>query len=240
MPGERADVSADRQVFFRDLTVEVDLATATFRLLDRARRHLLPVHLSGLANPYMPVLLRFLSLFGPYEMRQILPRPKPVVNEGLSCSGRLTCGRLVVARRRWQFKTAPVHEQIGGFAEPDAFRRLRAWRLSRNIPAQAFVYEPIRWTTQGVEALKPQLVDFSSPLHVENFCSLLKPGLEELILEEALPTFRDFPADEQGEPRATEIQIDSLALRRDIDHRPAWNRCRFGASSSLTPAEANL
>jgi hypothetical protein len=210
VPGEHVRSSAGSRVLLRDLRVRADLSRDAFHVIDSTGRRLLPVHLNSLSNLLLPDILRFLSMFGPFEVRQIFPRPQ---RAGLGGSERLTCGPLVVQRKRWELDVSSIAAGDAHEPEHEAFRRLHAWRQSAGLPVQLFVYEPIHEKDDLVHCFKPQYLDFSSPSLLGVFLSILRKAPGHLILEEALPLFTDFPHDGTGASRAVEVQIDTMALR---------------------------
>lgn len=208
-PGEHLGAAAKGRVLLRDLKVQRDLSSETLRIVDSRGRRLLPVHLSSFNHLFLPVMLRFLSVFGPYEVRQIFPRPRPV-EPGIF--DRLTCGPLIVRRRRWELDVASISHGHSRAMGPDTFCRIHQWRLSAGLPQQAFVFEPYHQPDGAVQGFKPQYIDFSSPSLLRIFSSILEKTQNRLIVEEALPLFIAFPPDTAGRPRGIEIQLDSLAL----------------------------
>jgi lantibiotic biosynthesis protein len=216
-PGEHVGAAADGRVLLSELKVQADLSSESFRILDSRGRRLLPVHLSSLNHFFLPVMLRFLAVFGPYEVRQVFPRPQPV---GPGIFDRLTCGPLVVRRRRWELDTASIGTVDAQEAGSEFFRRMHDWRLAAGLPQQVFVFEAIHQSDGEIQSFKPQYLDFTSPSLAGVFLSVLRKAGKSLIFEEALPSFSAFPLDSAGRPRAIEIQMDSLTmrpLRPDVD-----------------------
>ncbi len=209
-PGEHVRSFRSNRVLLRDLRVRADLSRETFQVIDSRERRLLPVHLSSLSHLKLPEILRFLSIFGPYEVRQVFPRPRCTA---LGAFERLTCGPLVVQRKRWELDVSSIDAGNAHEPEHETFRRVQAWRLSVNLPLQLFVYEPIHKKDDPVHVFKPQYLDLSSPSLLGVFVSILRKAPGRLLFEEPLPCFTDFPHDSAGQSRAIEIQIDSLALR---------------------------
>jgi len=208
--GEHVLSSASGRVLLSDLRVRADLFRETFQVVDSRGRRLLPVHLSSLSHLKLPEILRFLSIFGPFEVRQVLPRPRCTA---LGAFERLTCGPLVVQRKRWELDVSSIDTGDAHEPEHQTFRRVHAWRLSVGLPLQLFVYEPIHEKNDPVHSFKPQYLDLSSPSLLGVFVAILRKAPGRLLFEEALPCFTDFPRDSAGRSRAIEIQIDSLALR---------------------------
>lgn len=211
MPGERLDLPAERRVRLRDLRVRADLARGTFELVAAQDRRCIPVHLSSISNIYMPVVLRFLSLFGPYEVRQVVPRPRPARQGAVTFSDRLTCGNLVIRRRRWVLEQEGFPQDEAKLSPAEAFTRMHAWRCRQGLPQQVFLYEMMR-SPEGAEVFKPQYLDFSSPALVSLFQASLKNTPKRLIFEEPLPLHTSFPTGFENEKWGLELQIDSICL----------------------------
>jgi hypothetical protein len=212
LPGEQIDVCSDRLVSLADLRIRADLAAPRFTVVDRAGRTLVPVHMSSLSNLFMPAPLRFLSLFGPYETRQVLPRPARQQAGSTQVTRRLTCGRLVLRRKRWEVRGQAEGKGPWDMAAPAAFSWAQRWREQHDIPLQAFVYEEMHAPGDAVPSFKPQYVDFRSPSLVALLTTILRKNSGRLIVEEALPGPGDLPLGPDGERRAFEVQLDSLAL----------------------------
>ena len=217
-PGERVEVRHGRVVRLRELTVSLDLERDRFRLLDGEGRRLLPVHLSSSNNMFLPTVLRFLSMFGPYEVRQVFPRPPAEPSGDGEHFQRLTCRRLVIQRRRWVVPCAAaaclLEERGAG-----AFRRVQRWRQERGIPRRVFLYEQMHRGEGSVRSFKPQYLDLGSPLLLQPFLAIVANNADDLIFEEPLPAFTEFPLDSASQPRAIELQLDGLALTEPVSSR---------------------
>lgn len=212
MPGERIDLPAARRVRLSDLRVQVDLQAASLRLTDARGRRLLPVHMSSMNNVFLPVIIRLLSVFGPFETRQIFPRPPFESAEEVNVASRLACGNLVIRRKRWEVTRQSLPEGLPEAPGAEAFRQVQGWRRAVGLPSRVFLYEQMH-RDGGVQSFKPQYLDFGSPSLVSLFLSIAKKKAERLLFEEPLPLFTKFPLDGAGALRAFELQIDSLALR---------------------------
>lgn len=212
MPGEHIDVPPERRVFLQNLRVQADLPTETFYLVDAQSQRMLPVNLSSLNNIYLPSLLRFLSLFGPFENRQMFPRSAPELLGDVFVCPRLRCGSLVFRRKRWEIAKASLNSEILSGSGVDAFERINRWRAAKALPRQVFLYEQMHQEGSVVQSFKPQLLDFASPSLVSLFLAIANKNGDRLLFEEALPASAAFPLD-SGLRRGLEIQIDSIALK---------------------------
>lgn len=206
--GLHLDLPQERKVRIEDLTIQADLESETFRLLDPSGRRVLPANLSSLADIWHPNLLRFLLVFGPGETRGVFPLAYSEGDDDFRIFRRLTCGSLVLRRRRWTFEVESLRGLIEGLSEPGAYRSINNWRLQHDLPTMTFYFEH---TYQG--GLKPQFLDFSSPALCGLFAaSLRRAQIPSLRLEEALPSPIDFPFDASMHQRGFELSIDSLAV----------------------------
>ncbi len=207
--GLHLDLPRRRRVGLGDLMIRADLETETFRVIDPSGRRVLPVHLSSMADSGLPPLLRFLLIFGPGETRGVFPFAHSDGDEELRSFRRLTCGRLVLRRRRWQIGVAGFRDDLESLTDSRAYRYVQDWRRRLDLPPVGFYYER---TYHGT--IKPQYVDFTSP----SLCGLFVSSLRRmssghLLIEEALPSPADFPFDASMDRRGLELLIDSLAIR---------------------------
>ena len=217
LPGLYAGLPRRRLVGLKDLRVQADLDSDTFRLIDSSGRRVLPVHLSSMTNAGLPPLLGLLLMFGPGEARGVFPFPRSEAGETWTSSNRLACARLVIRRRRWEIDIKDLAQDLGG-TDAQSYIRIRKWRLHLGLPSAGFYYER---TFHG--AFKPQYVDFDSPSLCRLFVSSLeKKGGGRLVFEEALPAPTDFPFDAQWNRRGIELLIDSLAIRTRSGNSTAW------------------
>jgi hypothetical protein len=227
--GLHLDLPRERRVGFGDLTIQADLDSETFRLIDSSGRRVLPVHLSSMTDAGLPLLLRFLLAFGPGETRGVFPFPHSEGGEDFSSFNRLTCGTLVLRRRRWTIGIKSLCDDLDGLTDYRAYVYIHDWRRRLDLPSVSFYYER---TYHG--AFKPQYVDFDSP----SLCSLFVSSLRKrttghLILEEALPSPIDFPFDAAMNRRGVELLIDSLATRTVSGNLSASVPCHSRESKSL-------
>jgi hypothetical protein len=205
--GFHLDLPRERRISLGDLTIQADLDSEIFRLVDRSGRPLVPVHLCSMRDIGLPSLLRFLLAFGPGETRGVFPFPHSEGNENF----RLTCGNLVLRRRRWTILIEDLREDLKDLADSQAYAHIHGWRRRLGLPPKGFYYER---TYHG--AFKPQYVDFDSPSLCGLFAaSLQRREAEYLSIEEALPSPADFPFDTKMGRRGLEVLIDSLAIRAD-------------------------
>ncbi len=209
IPGLRLDLPPARRIRLGDLTVQADLDAEDFRLVDASGRRMLPVNLSTLADVWHPNILRFLLAFGPGQTRGVFPPAHSEGDDNLCSFDRLTCGKLVLRRRRWMIAIQCLREGLQGLSALESYAYVQTWRRRLQLPQVGFYSER---TYHG--AFKPQYVDLSSP----SLCGLFVSSLSRmtaghLVLEEALPSPASYPFDVMANRRGLELLIDSLAIR---------------------------
>ncbi|MFJ3406200.1 hypothetical protein [Promicromonospora sp. NPDC090134] len=119
------------------------------------------------------------------------PGGGPTAGAGGSMSGtaRITCGDLVLFRRRWVLPRDVLVPRPGE-TPPEHFRRVNVERIARGIPDQVFL-RPLQGRAltpmERVVAPKPQHVDLLSRLHVAHVARLTQRLGEWLLVEEMTP-----------------------------------------------------
>ncbi|HET9225921.1 MAG TPA: hypothetical protein VFR31_04600, partial [Thermoanaerobaculia bacterium] len=225
--GQHLDLPRERRVDLKDLRIQADLDTDTFRLIDRSGRRVLPVNLSTLSDNGHSNLLRLLLAFGPGETRCVLPLTHVEGDDDFRCFNRLTCGKLVLSRRRWTIGIEKLRAELDGLGDSRAYAAVHGWRSRLGLPAIGFYLD--EQTYRGKP--KPQFVDFDSPSQCRLFVtSIRKMAAGQLSFEEALPSPSGFPFDASMNQRAFELLIDSLAIRT-LDGNPAGRGRRHNRES---------
>jgi hypothetical protein len=211
IPGESSGLSPDRRLRLSDLRIRL-LGPARFPLItDASGRRVLPLHLGGLVFRYMPSLLKFLILFGPGEFRFCVPRKKPRSAGDLEIVDRHQIGNVVFRRKTWVVSAPALRSLVARLPEEEAFLALNRWRMARDIPDRLYLIEPLS-EGKGKPQTKPQYVDFTSPLFVEIFRSILEMNVPTLSLVEALPLPEQYPLGRDGKHWAVEIQLDAFGF----------------------------
>lgn len=211
IPGERSSCEDEHLLRLCDLSVELRGEGELPRLVDPDGVVLAPANLCPLLIWFMPTLLKFLSVFGTGTMRHMV-LGQPTREEGdLRVSDPLWLGNVLIQRRRWQFSTRDMKRRLEGLDEAGAFAEIDAWREARGIPRRVFYSEPFA-NRFFPTRLKPQYLDFDSPLCVEIFRRSLDDRFDWLGFEELAPGPEAMPADASGRRFAAEIQLDSVAL----------------------------
>jgi hypothetical protein len=209
MLDESLDASTSRKLTLRELFVRF-APDAPPRVVDASGRAYAPVHLGVADQTFLPIIVRLLSLFGPGELR-FPPLPRAPVERGeMKIWPRLTLGQVVALRRRWTFPVSVLPEEIfRASTKQEAFAVLNRWRIAQEIPERVFVTERVRG-----ELTKPQYIDFTSPLFVQIFLTIVGKDLSVGVdLEEMLPTPDAAPVDGEGRRWVVELQLDTLARR---------------------------
>jgi len=209
MLDESLDASTSRKLTIRELFVRF-APDAPPRVVDASGRAYAPVHLGVADQTFLPLIVRILSLFGPGELR-FPPLPRAPASRGeMKIWPRLSLGQVVALRRRWTFPVSVLPEEIfRASTKQEAFAVLNRWRIAQEIPERVFVTERVRG-----ELTKPQYIDFTSPLFVQIFLTIVgKDPSVGVDLEEMLPTPDAAPVDGEGRRWVVELQLDTLARR---------------------------
>jgi hypothetical protein len=204
MPGEASVLPPERLLRLNDLRVR--LRNGLPVLTDAAGQRLLPVQFGSLAPRLRPMLLKFLSVFGPGELELRNPVRAPRVGDGVEVLDRHVLERIVYVRKRWRFEPQPLLSILQGPDEVRAFAAINRWRLANGLPGRVYARE--RTTGPGAPP-KPQYIDFSSPSFLEIFRSILRQE-PSLVLEEALPLPEQFPV--RDGRWGVEVQVESFGL----------------------------
>jgi hypothetical protein len=208
IPAFTSGLPPERVLRLRDIRVR--LGGREPRLVDREGRRIVPLHLGGLVFRFTPNLFKFLSMFSSaeYRHRKALWRRPP--SGGVEHLARHEIGDVVYQRRAWLVEREYL-PLLDGLEEHRAFAAVHSWRRKIGLPEQVFVLAPL---TPGVEVpdLKPQFLDFSSPLLVELFRSVLQIPIPLLRFFEALPSPQQMLPDGRGDSWALEVQLDSLGI----------------------------
>ncbi|MEM1181447.1 MAG: lantibiotic dehydratase, partial [Acidobacteriota bacterium] len=222
-PGEDSGAPRHRRLALQDLSVEIsqDDDGVPLRLLDADGRWILPAHLGGTILRFMPIMVKFLALFGPGDLRRANPMPALREENGVPVRDRVTLGKVVLLRKQWRTKPADLVAEVARKSEAEAFERVHRWRNERGVPERVFMVEK-RPSRLNLELYKPQYVDFRSPSLVKIFLAAAATTPELLVLMEALPTTEEFPETSDGQRRLVEVQCESISAQ--------------GAPSSVPPA----
>ncbi len=189
-PGETSTAPAAAQLHLDDLYVEHD--PAADRLVLRSRRlgaEVVPVYLGYLVPMVLPDIPRSLLLFSPTsrvtpELWRGVPAGPPV--HGVTRRPRVRYGSLVLHRRSWTADPEALPCPASGAGESERYLAWQRWRRRHGLPVRVFAR--IRPGGAGAPGtVKPQYVDFASPLSLTALDGLLAAGAGQLVLEEMLP-----------------------------------------------------
>jgi hypothetical protein len=209
-----------------DLAVAHDPATDLLHLVscpDGFRVSAL--HLGMLADVLLPPLARLLTqaFGGTYYMHPMMPvlaseadlrTPTTVVRWP-----RVTVGRVVVQRARWEAPADLVPVRRRGEDDADLLLRLRGWLERHGVPSRFYlrvVDEHLRaapgdaagWRALAGASYKPTYVDVDNWWSVQVLERVLRAPSGVVVFEEALPAPDDAPADPTGEGRVTELLLE--------------------------------
>lgn len=217
LPGQEAGVPEHRCVHLAGLRVRFAGVGGKPTLRGGGGERYQAVHLGVTHENGLPTLIKFLLAFGPSEMSAPFPPPWVRSEGDGTVSARTRLGSLVLHRRSWTFPVGPLAEEIAPLDDASAFAAIHRWRAVRGLPDRVFVPEA-KVHPLGLRTVKPQYLDFTSPLFVPLFRALLAGAGGSLTLIEMLPAPEAFPSDGAGERRAMELLLDSTTLRPA--HRP--------------------
>ncbi|MEM9655665.1 MAG: hypothetical protein AAGA65_26500 [Actinomycetota bacterium] len=217
VPGEHTDAEPSRQLTLDQLKVELPPSSWP-RLRDADGQRLAPIYLGTTVLRFMPLLLKFLALFGPGTLKPLIPElaPRPLTAD-IRLQDRLWAGQVLLKRRRWLVSVASLREKLFSVDDAALFVRVQHWRLDYGLPSRVFIARRSGLDVNEAH-YKPQYVDFSSPLSLALFRSTVEPMQREWIgLEEMIPNpDAGLARLSDGEERwAFEIQLDSFPLRQN-------------------------
>ncbi|MBE4749493.1 hypothetical protein G4177_15110 [Corallococcus sp. ZKHCc1 1396] len=213
IPGEFSLLPESRRLQLRDLVLRADPLSRSFTIRDRQGQRLIPSYLSSLQNEFLASPLKFLDVFGTMARSTLMLPTHGHERDGITVAERLTLGRLVVRRRRWVIP--PERMPRWEMPEPDAFLAINRWREALGLPVQVYLIEKVTAEAVSFDVFKPQYIDFRSPALVALFQTVLSTGkMEQVTLEEALPTPEAYPTDVQGRRWGVEVILDSLVIPR--------------------------
>jgi hypothetical protein len=210
MPGQTLAIAPERLISPSSLRVHLQGPDRPPYLADD-HDHILPVHLGALAFRYLPSLAKFLTFFGPGEIRFCAPQREPQLCGGVEISQRHILGNVVYRRKNWSFAVEDLRSRVSGTSPSKAFSVINHWRAEHDIPEHVYLAEPIPGSGASPH-LKPQYIDFTSCLFVELFRSVLERNQERLKLFEALPDPDQLMPTKDGSRLAVEIQLDSFGF----------------------------
>ncbi len=212
MPGDAVDLPRSRRLSLSDLHIRIDRDALTATMYDEAGRRIIPVYLGGAHAWYLPPLARFLCVFGPSELSPIFPPYRQVRLGDCLLSKRMVIGNVILRRRAWSFPVGKLQDLIVGLSEAHALLAINRWRTAVGIPEQTFLIPNVSSANRHQDR-KPQYLDFTSPLFLRVFTSVLRGTSDDRVtLEEVLPSASTMPRDPSNAEWAVEILLDSSMI----------------------------
>lgn len=195
-PGESSTAPSEARLDLDDLYAEHD--EAGDRLVLRSRRlgrEVVPLYLGYLVPMVLPEVPRTLLLFSPTSRsRPDVWRgvPEAPAVDGVTARPRVRYRSLVLHRRRWTAEPGALPVRAPGTGEAASFLAWQRWRRGHGIPERVFATVRAAESADGPAAafgggVKPQYVDFTSPLSLLALEGLLAAGPARTVFEEMLP-----------------------------------------------------
>jgi len=195
-PGESSTAPPEARIDLEDLYAEHD--EAEDRLVLRSRRlgrEVVPLYLGYLVPMVLPEVPRTLLLFSPTSRsRPDVWRgvPEAPATEGVTVRPRVRFRSLVLHRRRWAVEPGALPAREPGAGEAASFLAWQRWRRRHGLPERVFATVRPEGPADGGAAafggaVKPQYVDFASPLSLLALEGLLAGGPARTVFEEMLP-----------------------------------------------------
>ncbi|MCU1255630.1 MAG: Lantibiotic dehydratase domain protein [Candidatus Angelobacter sp.] len=216
LSGTSLNLPAQQQLKLSDLVIHVG-ADGWPQLRDRKGKRYLPVHLGLAGQSYMPLLVKFLCMFGPRERITICPPALQHKTNGIVRLERITIGNVILQRRRWRIPVETIQSLCNRPAESEAFMALHKFRGENNLPERVFALERIQHPVKGVY-FKPQYLDLTSPVFIPILAAVTASARDFVVLTEMLPAAAAFPRDSRGRPWAVELLLDSINLQPAVEN----------------------
>ncbi|WUS41847.1 lantibiotic dehydratase family protein [Kitasatospora sp. NBC_01250] len=191
-PGERSTAPEAAQLRLDDLSVAHDPVADRLHLRSRRLgREVIPLYLGYLVPMVLPEVPRSLLLFSPTS--RVTPQlwrgvPAGPATDGVTRRPRVRYGNLVLQRLSWTVAAQGLPVARTGGGEAGRFLAWQRWRRRLGLPLQLFVQvHPQGGAGPRLGSVKPQYLDFASPLSLLALEGLLTGGPAELVLTEMLP-----------------------------------------------------
>lgn len=189
-PGETSSVPEADRIELDDLYVEHDPRADRLALRSRRLgREVIPVYLGYLVPLALPEIPRTLLLLSPTSMAPLdvwAGVPEGPATDGVTRRPRVAHRGLVLSRRSWATTVAQLPARAPGDTDAGWFAGWHRWRLTHGIPDRVFATVSAGPGRAGA-GVKPQYVDFDSPLSLAALEALLGMGEARVVLREALP-----------------------------------------------------
>lgn len=232
-PGVLSDRPADQLIDVADLVVHFDEQEAVLRVHSlRLGADVRPLHLGMMADWLLPPAACFLRMgfgeMGTVSSSRSFVSPAMTSAEGVLAMPRVEFGRVVVQRARWHVPSRAMPSRRSGERSAVYWMRLFSWLHEHRIPTRCFVrrhdpssgHDGARGALGGAldPAMKPMFVDFDNWYSVKAWeRSIANPG-SMLTLEEALPDPGAAYFSTGGQPRVTELLLETTNDEVARDH----------------------
>jgi hypothetical protein len=212
MPGERYELERERRLRIRDLCVRFNGVSTMPALTGPSQERLLPVHLGAAGHDFVSSsTIRQICMLGPSRQSPYIPDGFISEFHGSSRHSRVVLGNLVLRRERWRVQRQEFPAVSTTGQDPNFYLAFHEWRLRNRVPMRAFVRLEIEFDPLSGRH-KPQYLDFSSPLFMRLFASMIQNHRGAVQIEEMLPNQASFNSSREG-GRVFEVFIDPLFFR---------------------------
>lgn len=228
-PNETSTLPPERQIPFRSLQIEHDVATDQLRLLvsnGQDSHQVVPMYMGFFHMMALPSFHRLLVDLSPtgYHMDRLKPNEQregllpymaadPANELSVRHYPRLRLGRFVLQREMWAFppRSLPPTDDADDF---DRFLAAYTWAKRHDLPTEVFLRvkrerKLEKFNSDFRVAHKPMLVDFENYFTIETFFDMIAADdLEAAHVEEMLPNPRQLPLRVNGNRYVVEFQVE--------------------------------
>ncbi|MEU6736535.1 lantibiotic dehydratase [Streptomyces physcomitrii] len=214
-PGETASVPEDRQLHLDDLYAVHD--PGEDRVLLRSKRlgtEVVPVYLGYLVPLALPAISRTLLLLSPSSMSPLdvwAGVPEGAERDGVTTRPRVVHEDIVLSRRSWTTTAGRLPAPAAGTGEADHFLDWQRWRHAHGLPDEVFATVS---AGPGPLGVKPQYVDFASPLSLSAFETLLREPEHRVVFREMLPGRGGLHVRSAAGTHVAELAVETFTTRR--------------------------
>lgn len=228
MPGGQNTLPTDQQVPITDLAIRPSEAGYLELVHTPSGNRCYVFDLGFQGQRGRSQLFQLLSRFNPTKALQwygltnavnnaVNPENTPL-KEGVSLIPRITFNdRIVIQRKRWIVRKDTIPMATPQETEWQCYKRINNWRLSLNIPDEAFIFlssyteqetlEPEQMKKMGRDGYKPQYMNFTSPLLVNLLDKMLDKIPVGIRVEEMLPGSAQMMQSPDGRKWVSELVV---------------------------------
>jgi hypothetical protein len=208
MPGERFDLTRERRLRLKDISVCLNDTSPMPWVRSPRNDHLLPVHMGGAGYDFVASsTIRQLCMLGPSRQLPFIPEGLASETRDVHTFSRVTLGNLVLRRRCWWVRREQLPNVTTTGPDADFYLAFNKWRVDAQIPTKAFVRLDVDFDPVSGRH-KPQYIDFSSPLFLRMFASMIQNHTGKVRFEEVLPAI-EFD-NEANDGHVFEVFVDPL------------------------------